>query len=115
MIFTIADIIVCGLGIVLCTVFEYCYAVKLERRSALIVKKLMLKKKIIVIYLLVAVVVCVLRLLIEMKLVGSELKWRFYVTCVIQGACCGLYTSMVMLLYWGYRHEEKYRGNKERL
>ena len=43
MAFTIADIIFCVFGVMLCTLFEYCYAVKIERRSALMAKKLMIK------------------------------------------------------------------------
>ena len=106
MIFTIADIIVCGLGVVLCTIFEFWYAVKIEKRSGL-----MIKSKITIIYLLIALIVCILRLVVEMKLAGSEPTWNLYATCVIQGADCGLYVSMVMLLYCGYKHEEKDKGN----
>ena len=108
MIFSSADIIVCGLGVVLGTIFEFWQAGKLESRS-----KLMVKNKITVIYLLVALVVCVLRIVIEMKLAGGEPYWKLLATCVIQGSGCGLYVSMVMLLYCGYKHEEKAKGNKE--
>ena len=107
MIFTIADIIVCGLGVVLVTIFEYWQAGKLERQSGLLVKK-----KITVAYMLVALVVCILRMVIEMKLAGSEPNWKLYATCVLQGSVCGVYISMVMLFYIGSKYEEKTKGGK---
>ena len=36
---------------------------------------------------------------IELKFVCSKATWNLYATCVIQGADCGIYISMVRLLY----------------
>ena len=93
MIYTSTDIIVSGLVIVGITVFEYCFIRKFKRQG------MSINRQIWSIYVLVAVVVAILKLVIELKFVCSKATWNLYATCVIQGADCGIYISMVRLLY----------------
>ena len=97
MIYTVHDVLCCGLGVIAATLFEVCYIRRIMKQCiGLSLKRILLA------YIFVTISVCSIKLIIVaffcLDFADTKLLGRLFLTCLIQGAGCGFFISLVMVL-----------------